>query len=491
MSTTDTNSTGGELRPERDFTNPTDNNPFGPQGGDNKKKAPNTDIRISISYSVKTGVTDAFPRPYTNVLTVSWEPAPDIAPADHYEVYRDGIKMELKVPTLFQDPFWLPDEYYTYRVVAIDANNKAYAHGTYVAKTPSMKVLEHILTRVAVLPMRMADSDHPQVDMADIEATLISAPDSVLNLMKAFSFGKVDFTAEFFDEITLTKNIADYCLKITDEGNGWDCKNGLTDEVKELVEEAGLMDKFDLIFVPIAGYNPAGDIGDKVIKMAPKSGKKNHVMVHEMLHYFGLKHSATWECGEALVAKNIEEPLIEGESWYETYGDRFCPLGTSSYGGVHHVCAVKKWQAGWIFPEHINEVLEAGTYDLWPISTLSDGPMMLRIPFPEVNRKIFYFLEYYAPEGLNAVPISEYESSCIGGVVPEGGVPDGVMIRLRYDENSLGKKQTLTENTFMVKTFINQDNSFHDQFRNITIELESYQAGFVRVKITGNLAGKG
>jgi hypothetical protein len=488
MTTTAADSTGNDFRSERGFTA---NDPTSPQGGDNNKKAPNTDIRVTVSYSEKTGVADGIPRPYTNVLTVSWTLAPEIAPAHHYEVYRDGLKMQLKVPTLFQDQFWLPDEYYTYKVVAINDKNEAYAHGTYVAKTPGMEGLENLLTKIAVFPMRMADSEHPQVDMADMEAAFISAPDSVLNLMQEFSFGKVYFTAEFLNEITLTENIAEYCVKISDEGTGFDCKSSLTAEVKQAVEDAGLMDKFDLIYVPIAGYGPAAAIGGKIVMMAAGSAEKSDVIVHETLHYFGLKHSATWECGEALVAKNIEDPLIEGESWYETYGDRFCPLGFSAYGGMHHVCAVKKWQAGWIFPEHIKEITEAGIYDLWPISTLADGPMMLRIPFPDVNRKIFYFLEYYAPEGLNEEPISEYESLCIGNVVAEGDVPDGVMIRLRYDENSLGKKQLLTENTFMVKTFINQDNSFHDQFRNITIALESYEAGYVRVKITGNLAGKG
>lgn len=453
--------------------------------GPPNESGPYQELIISVSYSPHIAVSDGKSYDRCMHLNVTWKLAPNIEKPHHYNVYRDGKFIKQVTIRQYVDLSGLPATHYHYVIKAATAADVEYATGHHLAKTPDTRNNYKAFTKIAVVPLRMKNCEVAMPSKSDMHYTMVTAQDSMLNYFKENSYGKVDFTVQYYDEMELPKNVYGYCSVVNDETQtGTKCS--VYEDVEALLVPLNIMDNFDFILLPTAGYAEGGDYKGKLVMY----DCRNHIgdAMHEMMHSRGGYHAGDWNCGNNLVGPTLENLTANGNS-ISRYGDSFDILGGSE-PPFRHMGAVHKLSAGFLTWDNVTTVTTENTYPLHASELPGNNIKMLRVPFPGVNDKVFYALEYTSGNGyFNSQPIPAHMAVTLGNWQLTDNVPIGVMIRLRHDQASFGQPTTLDTDTFLIRTLITPDKPFYDSARDILIEVESYGNNVAYVKISGNLAG--
>jgi hypothetical protein len=130
-------------------------------------------------------------------------------------------------------------------------------------------------------------------------------------------------------------------------------------------------------------------------------------LVQEPLHNFGLTHSSSAACTDALGAPVPLPGPNDGTCAHEENGNPFDPMGT----GCFHLNGIHKNTLRWISHCNVVRVRSTATFTLFPIEKPCAGVQLLQIPLPAVRTVrmgsmnpalSYYFLEMRAPVGLDA-----------------------------------------------------------------------------------------
>jgi hypothetical protein len=130
-------------------------------------------------------------------------------------------------------------------------------------------------------------------------------------------------------------------------------------------------------------------------------------LVQEPLHNFGLAHSSSAACVDALGAPVSLPGADGGMCAHEENGNPFDPMGT----GCFHPNGIHKSTLRWISGCNVVRVRSTATFTLFPIEKPCAGIQLLQIPLPAVRNVrmgslnpalTHYYLEMRAPVGLDA-----------------------------------------------------------------------------------------
>jgi hypothetical protein len=143
------------------------------------------------------------------------------------------------------------------------------------------------------------------------------------------------------------------------------------------------------------------------------------VLAHELGHNFGLYHSHSLECGNAVLGSSCMT--------YD-YGDTLDDMGNTS---ASHFNAFQKERLGWMSSGSlpgVATVTASGTYTLAPYATGS-GTRALKIP-KSVNAttgaRTWYYLEFRQAGGFDAVLASLAGNNIASGVIVRTGADDDI-----------------------------------------------------------------
>lgn len=476
---------------EREPAMKTSASAVGPQIPDGDKTIPpkTDEIRITHEFSYHTAVSNGKAYPFCKPPVIRWTVADDVPQQHHFNVYRDGVLCFDTKKYSSIDANMVPNSWYHYKVAAVDQQGTEYAYGTHSFFSPGVEDRENLLTKLAVVPLRFKWNKDPNVPIEQLKQRVETNFNSLKTYLEEVSFGKIKFRPYYLDEVGLPAGAEIYCAVLSeDKLSGFDC-DSMTHGVG-VISQAGHKGKYDVFVSPVAGQHSGSMAGGDYLQFDPDDFSTGS-LIHEVLHFLGLAHAGTWEVYSKsnVVGPSLKQLVLPGICKVTRYGDRFDPVGATQVDIFRHPSAYHKFVAGWIAPEQITTVTEKGTYQLAPIEAPGDGIAMIKIPFPDENRKVFYFLEYRAPIGFDAVPLQGAECAVIGGKLNPGDELRGIMIRLRYDTVSAGRAPKYDIDTFLLNTLITEENDFHDPYRNIKVKLVSWDDKQATVKISGKLAG--
>lgn len=485
-----TNATGSSNSPQdgpQDFSDAGGRPTIPPQGGNNNKKAPFTDIRVSTEQSMREAL-NGIKYPLMTSIAISWTIDPKVPVPVSFNCYRDGhllrnLPFDPKKTTYRAiESSVLPNMDYRYQVFAVDAEDKEYTKSSVVVHTtPSTTENHNLLTRVAGITVRCSDSQGPNVDPKTFQDLLFDGPISMVKYFEEVSYGKVNITGEIYPEITLDFPLSKYQEFI--DGKIQSYGDLLYDDIIEAISDLFDITEYDLLIAVVMGYEQTSQTSN--ITLVEDEDLDLNSITHEIGHFLGcIRHSTYWIGEGGYVGPSVVD-IKEGGWKINDYADVIDPMGASSH---RHFSPINKSIIGYTDPTQVKTILTPGTYELFAIEVPTTGPVEFRLPFKNVSDKIFYTLEYRKPLGaFDSPPLQNSEGQSTGLVLGNGDLLHGVIIRLRWDNISGNTKPYGTTGLFMPRTMITKEVEFVDLARGITIKVIDYlEPNKVKLSIEGD-----
>lgn len=373
-------------------------------------------------------------------LGLKWSAATDDVGVHHYNLYRDGRFFQAVSPKA--QPSATSDLVvqvtYRYTVAAVDAAGNESAQSNDFSFTPDCSAAVGMSRHLAaaVVLANFPDVLQQPFTVADANARVFGATNSLASYLKDASYGSLDISGSVFGWYTLPKSIGSYCTGPTHNT----CSGLDAAAMASAKTDIGSF-SFDRSIDVFSGIGAAGEGGGTALTIADWAFDVGS-LGHELGHTLFLGHAGDLECTAGEVTAPNLLNLSEGGCKAGRYTDPYDIMGAGNTG---QYSTYRKEIIGALGTSQVAIAKESGTFTLEVMETKGNGIKELRIPL-EVNG-FFYFLEYRKPIGMDAAkPV------------------DGVLIRLR-------ETSTLTDaDTLLLHGVINPDQPFYDRYRNIRVE---------------------
>jgi hypothetical protein len=365
---------------------------------------------------------------------------------DHYEIYRDGMKIAVtNTGNYAAERFGLvPGKTYDYWLTAVDKAGNESARGNVVhyAVPDCANVVAGGNLKTLILAVNLPGRPAPAVTMGEIERLafgmrIVVNPGAVAFVspfnepnMRAFyleqTYGRISLVkAGVLGWIQLTGGINAYCTQFTPAGVGFNCNMTKikTDALAKAAAGFGLnpnapVDRYILV-VNGQAENQAG--GNTVFLSDFDLG----TAIHEMGHTFGVEHAAGWTGRkfDALVGAQLTLPLDFADLPFgafdlSEYGD---PRNRMGGPVINHFAAFQKELLGALPPSQVAHAAYDRDFILDAVESPSTGFKELRIPVKPgagTGKAPFVTAEYRNGKGYDAA-------------APQGGQTfRGVQLRL-------------------------------------------------------------
>lgn len=216
------------------------------------------------------------------------------------------------------------------------------------------------------------------------------------NFMKEQSYGKVSFSGNVLDWVTLQRNLTDQQA----------CSSVSFKEIEKIIADNNInLANYDrLVYLPNGTYNGCSSIGGVDYSIAfigtvdfnqPSYQQPfewtilDHLLSHELGHSLGVVHANGWDCGEQ---------IMYGDCKHVEYGNYFDVMGHNIFS--LHFNAFYKELLGWIEPENSLLIDRTGRYTVNPLET-KDGVNLAKIQVKD-STEIPFYLEYRKGIGFDA-----------------------------------------------------------------------------------------
>jgi hypothetical protein len=395
------------------------------------------------------------PSSCTLSVTITWQPPAGVAPSSiqGYDVLRDGNIVTY--PGYASIGFWdgvelLPGASYSYQIAWRDQTGaqSALSPPLQITMPPRCVHPEFADGKVTlgVVLVKFQDAPPTPYTPDQVAGWVFQDPHSAAAYMNEVSRGRVGIQGAAYGWFTLPYNIADRCPTLL-QGLGVNCNLGV-DELASLAAANG---------VPVANYERLAFYVDGMFAEGLTDGEKGCMMqgshdaispgtlIHECFgHAFGLEHAGGWDCGPA--GSDIREPgpsltdQTQGGCLPGRYTDPFDPMAVS----IHHFSTQNLWLLGLLDDQERVTAQPGGTYWVGKLTSNVHPIKELQIPLPLGH--FFYFVEYRAAEGFNALTNCNSCAPRLNGTfTPSPGVYVRLWLDARYpgsDDNTLNVTQT-------------------------------------------------
>jgi hypothetical protein len=362
---------------------------------------------------------------------VQWDAPAGVASSaiQGYTLFRDGYPITPLpwISRMFSDQIQLlPGATYSYQAAWRDQTGALSA-----LSSPLLVTMPPVCTRpeyadgkvtLGAALIKLADARPQPFTVDQARAWLYQDPRSIAAYMTEVSRGALTLQGDVYDWIVYPHNIADVCSIIASDGDGYACS---LEDLPDFARQHGIpVDNYERFVFFIDGVDTAGITTGTSCQLQGTHGAiSTGTIAHECLgHGFGLSHAGSWDCvSDALgnrtpgVGADPTHPN-DANCAVSRYSDRFDPMGVS----VHDRSTQNLYLLGLLADNERVTAQAGGVYWLGKLGSGVHPTKELMVP---ITGKFFYFAEYRAAEGFNALDnCSDCAPSLEGTFMSESGV---------------------------------------------------------------------
>jgi hypothetical protein len=427
---------------------------------------------------------DSAPDSCTLSVGINWDTPPGVplSAIAGYQVLRDGrpITWDTFISVGLTDTIQLlPGGTYQYQVAWRDQSGvlSAFNAPLQVTMPPVCARPEYADGKVTLAAVLFKFDDAPPVPFTPDQARswIFQDPNGAAAYMQEISRGRVTVQGDVYGWLSMHQLMSPRC---TVSADGFRDCHLTADELLNLATAAGVpVGNYERVAFYVDGTDVEGFTTNHACVMQGSHGAiSTGTLVHECFgHGFGLMHAGDWQCGPAAgVGPSLIDGNQDGVCTVTRYGDSYDAMGVSA----HDFSTQNLYLLGLLGDQERVDAQAGGTYWLGKLSSSVHPIKQLRLP---LQGKIFYFAEYRAAEGFNALTNCD---DCAPRLNGEFVPSPGLYVRMWRDTRVHSVDGQDDVNTLNVTNFpFRPGQSFYDPYRGIKIVSLAEDADGAQVKV--------